>query len=72
LPENGRLIALLLFNIGIELGQLAVVAGVLLSLKIIPIRLKRELRQAPIYLVGGIATFWLVKRTWLIFTPLFS
>jgi len=72
LPENGQLIALLLFNIGIELGQLAVVAGILLGLKTIPIRLKRELREAPIYLVGGIATFWFVERTWLIFTPLFS
>ncbi|MFT4887220.1 MAG: hypothetical protein ACJAY7_001440 [Pseudohongiellaceae bacterium] len=72
LPENGQLIALLLFNIGIELGQLAIVAGVLLGLKLIPIRLKQELREVPIYLAGGIATFWFIERTWLIFTPLFS
>jgi hypothetical protein len=72
LPENGQLIALLLFNIGIELGQLAIVAVVLLGLKLIPIRLKQELREVPIYLAGGIATFWFIERTWLIFTPLFS
>lgn len=72
LPENGQFFALLHFNIGIELGQVAIVAGVLLALKLIPIRLKQELREAPIYLAGGIATFWLMERTWLIFSPLLS
>jgi hypothetical protein len=72
LPENGQFFALLHFNIGIELGQLAIVAAVLLALKLIPIRLKEELREAPIYLAGGIATFWFMERTWLIFSPLLS
>lgn len=72
LPENGQFFALLLFNVGIELGQLLIVAGVLLGLTLIPLRLKQQLREVPIYLAGGIATFWFIERTWLIFTPLLS
>jgi hydrogenase/urease accessory protein HupE len=65
LPQNEILLALLMFNVGVELGQLlfvAVVLAVLLSLN----RLHREwpawLRQGPAYGIGGIAAYWLIER----------
>ena len=48
LPEESQLIALLLFNIGIELGQLAIIAFVLLLLMVMRLKFIRLLYEAPI------------------------
>ena len=69
LPEESQLIALLLFNIGIELGQLVIIAVVLVLLMVIRLKFIRLLYEAPIYLTGGIASFWFVQRSWQIFAP---
>ena len=67
LPEESQLIALLLFNIGIELGQLVIIAVVLVLLMVIRLKFIRLLYEAPIYLTGGIASIWFVQRSWLVF-----
>ena len=69
LPEESQLIALLLFNIGIELGQLVIIAVILVLLMVIRLKFIRLLYEAPIYLTGGIASFWFVQRSWQIFAP---
>ena len=69
LPEESQLIALLLFNIGIELGQLAIIASVLLLLMVMRLKFIRLLYEAPIYLTGGIASFWFLQRSWQILAP---
>ncbi len=71
LPDDNRLWALALFNVGIELGQLAIVATVLLLLKLTTIQINRFFREIPVYLAGGIASFWFMQRSWLILMPMF-
>ena len=72
LPESSQLTALLLFNVGIELGQLAIITTVLLLLAVVKIRFNRFMVEAPIYLTGGVASFWFMQRAWLILIPAFS
>jgi hydrogenase/urease accessory protein HupE len=64
LPAGEVPVALLLFNAGIEMGQLAFVAAVLVALRALA-RAPRvnagALRGAP-YLVGGIGAFWMFER----------
>ncbi len=69
LPQNSIVTALLAFNVGIELGQLVVVAAVLALLY-----LWHKLRQAPAtdphgwrlmlpaYVIGGMASLWCLER----------
>jgi hypothetical protein len=65
LPQDARIPALLLFNVGVEAGQLMVVA--LLLLPVIWMR-KREaplgpqLTTAAGYLIGTAGAFWLIQR----------
>ena len=66
LPRENLLLALLLFNLGVELGQLLVVAAALLvahatSRWFSPT--PRMVWQAPVYGMGAIASFWFVSRT---------
>ena len=70
LPENSQLMALLLFNIGIEVGQLAIIALVLALLTIIRVQHLRALHQLPLYAAGGIAAYWFIERSWQILSPL--
>ncbi|MSR12423.1 MAG: HupE/UreJ family protein [Gammaproteobacteria bacterium] len=72
LPEENQFWALALFNIGIELGQLMIVVLVLTALRLTRLRAGRFLREAPVYLAGGIASFWFMQRSWLILVPVFS
>jgi hypothetical protein len=72
LPEGSQIMALLLFNVGIELGQLAIITVVLLLLAAVRIRFSRLAYEAPIYLTGGVASFWFMQRAWLILVPAFS
>ena len=72
LPEQNQFWALALFNIGNELGQLIIVVVVLIMLRLTRIRVGRFMREAPVYLSGGIASFWFMQRAWLILVPVFS
>ena len=65
LPPHAIPQALLLFNIGIEIGQLTFVALILLLgyalLRLIP-RLAPRLHRVPPYAIGSSATFWVIER----------
>lgn len=64
LPQTDIPLALLFFNVGVELGQLAFI-GVLLSLVALLRRLVALPRAAPVaraYGIGTIATFWVFER----------
>ena len=66
LPRENVLAALFLFNVGVEIGQLAVVAaGLALAwlLTAAHIRLPRQVVQAPLYAIGTLSAYWFVART---------
>jgi hydrogenase/urease accessory protein HupE len=66
LPANDIPMALLLFNIGVEAGQLAFVTVVLASIALIR-RVKftfpRWAELMPPYAIGSLAMFWVIERT---------
>jgi hydrogenase/urease accessory protein HupE len=70
LPQKAIPVALLFFNLGVEAGQLLFIGAIIAALKIG----RRVLRQrrlellagtwrAPPYIIGTIATFWVIDRT---------
>ena len=65
LPQNEVPLALLMFNVGVEIGQLLFIAVSLVVIMALS-RLRREwpvwAQQIPAYAVGGIAAFWLIER----------
>jgi len=65
LPQQQIPLALLMFNVGVESGQLLFVAAVLLvivAIRKLPVRWPAgSWRLAP-YAIGGIAAFWTVQR----------
>ena len=65
LPQNEVPLALLMFNVGVELGQLLFIA-VILAIILLLNKLHREwpawIRQVPAYGIGGIAALWLIER----------
>ena len=68
LPRDVELAALALFNIGLEVGQLLVVAAMVLFMRFVkPALLAHEkwapaLQQVPIIAIGGISVYWLLDR----------
>jgi hydrogenase/urease accessory protein HupE len=65
LPRGDIPLALLSFNIGVEIGQLAFVALILLmvrAFKIIDMRWPRWVEWAPAYVVGSLGAFWTIER----------
>lgn len=67
LPPNDIPLALLLFNLGVEGGQLAFVAVVLAIITLanrlrLPFPLPQWVRLAPPYAIGSIAMFWVIQR----------
>ena len=65
LPPGDVPLALLFFNIGVELGQLAFVATVLLLIHASRTFLKRLPPRAdllPAYAIGSLGAFWLIQR----------
>jgi hypothetical protein len=70
LPAHAIPLALLLFNIGIEIGQLTFVALLLLSAgalwRMAP-GLVSRLSWAPPHVIGSLACFWLIERVQAIF-----
>jgi len=77
LPEGSQLSALLLFNIGIEIGQIAIVVGVMIALHVLPLQrltllVQTWLRALPAVAIGGVASYWFLERAAQILAPLFS
>jgi len=65
LPTAEIPLALFSFNVGIELGQLAFVAAVLLvaaALRKIPVAWPRWTKAVPAYGIGAMAAFWFLQR----------
>jgi hydrogenase/urease accessory protein HupE len=63
--------ALLLFNLGVEAGQLFFVGIILLlaaSFRTLQIRWTRWAEYIPAYTVGGLGAYWTIQRTFMIFT----
>ncbi len=65
LPQSGIPTALLFFNVGVELGQLAFVLAVLAILWLISklkIKWPNWIKWVPPYAIGSMASFWLIER----------
>lgn len=70
LPAGDIPLALFAFNIGVEIGQLAFVAIVLLlrrALRALRFSLPGWTGYAPGYLVGSLGAFWTIQRTLMLF-----
>ena len=65
LPRQELPLALLSFNIGVELGQLGFVALVLAmerSFRVLDVRWPRWVQALPGYTVGTLGAFWTIQR----------
>jgi hydrogenase/urease accessory protein HupE len=75
LPQHAIPVALLFFNLGVEIGQLAFVAAVLtagglfraaMALRLEPALIQRAVNRLDVivaYAIGTVAAFWLIERT---------
>lgn len=69
LPQNHLFVALLTFNVGVELGQLLVVALAYVAYRAFAARPKFQLARKPaLYAIGGIAAYWSIGRVVAILT----
>ena len=65
LPRNEIPLALLLFNVGVEIGQLAFVIVVLLlerAFRLLAIHWPKVVERLPGYVVGTLGAFWTIQR----------
>jgi hydrogenase/urease accessory protein HupE len=67
LPANSIPLALLFFNIGVEIGQLMFIAAAFAATRILFIAAANriDLRRSaiiPAYLIGGVASYWVIER----------
>lgn len=65
LPESAIPVALLLFNLGVEAGQILFISGVLLGgfLRMrLPARRIENAWAAPTYCIGALAAYWTIAR----------
>ncbi len=70
LPRQDLPLALLSFNVGVELGQLGFVALVLAlerSFQVLEVRWPRWVQALPGYTVGSLGAFWTIQRVALMF-----
>ncbi len=66
LPQSDIPLALLFFNVGVEVGQLMFVAGVLCvtwMINKLKFRWPVLVEHAPAYAIGSLAAFWFIQRT---------
>lgn len=69
LPPGDLPLALLSFNVGVEIGQIAFVLLVLAlmwSFRVLQVRWPVWSRDVPAYVIGSLASFWFISRTALI------
>jgi uncharacterized Tic20 family protein len=72
LPQSEIPVALLFFNVGVEIGQLMFVCAFLLlrwSFRQLEVRWSRPAQAVPVYLIGTAATYWLMQRIGVIVFP---
>jgi hydrogenase/urease accessory protein HupE len=68
LPANAIPLALLFFNVGVEIGQLLFVGALFAGSRLLVLAAERgrlDIRRAalaPAYLIGGIASYWTIER----------
>jgi hydrogenase/urease accessory protein HupE len=65
LPQTDIPLALLFFNVGVELGQITfiiVAIGFIWLLNKIKIKWAEDIEKIPPYAIGSIASFWLIQR----------
>jgi hydrogenase/urease accessory protein HupE len=65
LPQREIPLALLMFNVGVEIGQLAFVALILAlvrAFKVLQVRWPRPVELLPAYVVGSLGAFWTIQR----------
>lgn len=65
LPQNELPLALLMFNVGVELGQIVFIAVILVLIMVlhkVRISWPKWVYQVPAYGIGSIASFWLIER----------
>lgn len=65
LPQHDIPLALLCFNVGVEVGQLIFIAGVLAVIALarrIPVATPAWAWRIPPYAIGGVASYWLIQR----------
>ena len=70
LPQADIPLALLMFNVGVEIGQLAFVALILLlvrAFKVLQVHWPRPAALLPAYVVGSLGAFWMIQRLVLMF-----
>jgi hypothetical protein len=70
IPQAELPLALLSFNIGVELGQMGFVAMALLldgSFRVLDMRWPIWVLRAPGYMVGTCGAYWAIKRTAMLF-----
>jgi hypothetical protein len=70
LPHSDLPLALLSFNLGVELGQLGFIALVLAmegSFRVLEIGWPRWVQALPGYTVGTLGAFWTIQRVVLLF-----
>jgi hypothetical protein len=66
MPRAEAPLALLMFNVGVERGQLAFVALPLLchrAARTLELRWPRPAALAPAYLIGTVGAYWTLQRT---------
>jgi hypothetical protein len=69
-PEQAVPLALLFFNVGVELGQLlfiAAVFGFAWLVRLTAVRVPQVWQRAVAYGIGSVAAFWAIERTFAIF-----
>ncbi len=63
LPQSSTVLALFLFNVGIEVGQLVIVAIALLAAYLLQrVRFPVRVAVLPLYIVGSVASYWFIDR----------
>jgi hypothetical protein len=65
LPRAEIPLALLLFNMGVEAGQLLFVLVVLLcarACRVLEVRVPRAIEALPAYVVGSLGAYWTIQR----------
>ena len=69
LPDQSQIAALLFFNLGIEVGQLAIVVVALGLVGLVGYKVAKRIQTLPVYLAGGTASYWFLERIWVILLP---
>lgn len=65
LPQGDIPLALLMFNVGVEIGQLCFVALVLVmhrAFRVLEVEWPRAVELVPVYALGSLAAFWTIQR----------